>query len=176
MAKHMVKCFYCEHMFDANKEPYVKVKTNRYAHECCHNQSLGLSEKELKDKQDLEDYIKNLFNYEVLPESVNRQIKKYYTENKYTYSGMLKSLIYYYEIKHGDKEKAFGRVGIIPYVYEEAYRYYYAIWEAQQRSTEIVKKVLDIEAPTVEIRIPPPQRKPMITKRKLFTFLEEEDE
>lgn len=32
---HMVKCFYCGERFDRDWEPFIKVNSQRYAHECC---------------------------------------------------------------------------------------------------------------------------------------------
>lgn len=89
---------------------------------------------------------------------------------------MLKSLRYFYEIKHGDKTKANGGIGIIPYIYPEAAEYYYRIWLAQQENIERINEMYTmntIEIPVVEIHIPSPSRKPMKRKRRLFTFLEE---
>ena len=58
----------------------------------------------------------------------------------------------------------------MPYIYQKAYQYYFALWEAQQKNKDTV---VEEYIPTVkEIIIPPPQRK--IKKRKLFTFLDEE--
>ena len=44
---------------------------------------------------------------------------------------MLKTLIYWYEIKGNSTEKANGGIGIIPYVYKDASEYYYSIYLAQ---------------------------------------------
>ena len=84
---------------------------------------------------------------------------------------MLKSLVYFYDIKGNSIDKSYGGVGIIPYTYKKARDYYYAIWLAQQKNS-----VKDIEMyfPKVkEIEIPVPERK--IKQRKLFTFLDEEE-
>lgn len=128
---HKVKCFYCNHVFDRDKEPAEKIDgKNRYAHVECAEKAKGLLAKNEEDKQKLEEYIKNLFGYKVLPEGVNKQIRQFVVEYNYSYSGILKSLIYFYEIKHGDKEKAYGRIGIVPFVYSDALNYYRALWEA----------------------------------------------
>ena len=55
----------------------------------------------------------------------------------FTYSGMLKSLKWFYEIKHNDKDSSNGRIGIIPYIYKDAYDYYYNLYLAQQRNKDI---------------------------------------
>ena len=112
MAKHMVKCPICNQMFDANKEPYVMINSRRYAHEKCYQSSQEQEDKIQHDKRVLEEYIKELFGYKTLPERVNRQIKQYITNKNYTYSGIYKTLKYWFEIKKGDIEKANGGIGM----------------------------------------------------------------
>lgn len=183
---HPVKCYYCGKTFDRDKEPAVLIENKRrYAHEACFNITEQRNSQEQNDIIKLEDYIKQLFGYKVLPEAVNRQIRKFISENNYTYNGILKALKYHYEVKRADKEKAFGRIGIVPYVYQDAHNYYYEIWETQERNKAIIEtqtqaKELNgknkIEIPTIEIHIQSPERKPMRTPRKLFTFLDDFEE
>lgn len=174
---HKVKCFYCGHIFDRDKEPFVAIpnKAKRYAHKKCFNTVFEKQQLEQEQKQELENYIKTLFNYTTLPEIVNKQITHFITEKNYTYSGILKSLKYFYEIKNGDKEKAYGRIGIVPFVYDDAHNYYLAIWQARQKNEKVATKIIEqYVLPTTEIHIPIPKREPMKKHKKLFTFLEEE--
>lgn len=174
VAKHPVKCFYCGITFDANAEPFEKVNSRRYAHKTCHEQHLSTEDKTTHDKRILEEYIKKLFNYDTLPQRVNKQIQNYVHEKEYTYSGIYKTLRYFFEVRGNTIEKANGGIGIVPYVYEEAKTYWRALWEAQQQNAEIdsSKYVL----PAREVHILPPERKPMKHYRRLFTFLDEEVE
>ena len=83
---------------------------------------------------------------------------------------MQKALTYFYEVKGNSIEKANGGIGIIPYIYKDAYNYYYSLWLARQKNEA---KQIDLYVPQVkEIIIAPPKRKPK--KRPLFTFLDEE--
>ena len=168
MAKHLVKCYYCGQTFDANKESFIMVNSRRYAHEKCYNDNQKQKNKDELDKEELENYIKQLFNITKLTPKIQRQIKKYIEENKYSYSGIRRSLVYFFEIKKNSIDKANGGIGIVEWVYQEAFNYYYDLWLAQQRNQnkDFVKK-------EVIITIPPPQRK--IKKRKLFSFLDKED-
>lgn len=170
MAKHIVKCAICGMSFDANVEPFVKVSSRRYAHQkCSENKEENLSQLE-KDKEALEQYIMKLFNITYIDPRIRKQIKQYIEEYHYTYSGILKALVYHYEIKGGDIDKANGALGIVPYVYQKAYNYYYSLWEAQQKNKE---KIIEHYIPKVkEIIIPVPERK--IKKKKNFSFLDEE--
>lgn len=173
MAKHMVKCAICGEQFDANKEPFVKVNSRRYAHEKCSLSEEENKSKEQKDKEALEAYILQLFKIEYITPRIRKQIDTYIKENNYTYSGIHKALVYFYEVKGNSIEKANGAIGIVPYIYQNAYNYYYALWEAQQRNQDKVPIIQEYVPKVIEIRIQNPERK-IKKKRSLFSFLDEE--
>ena len=169
---HIVTCVYCKQRFDRDKFPYVQVSARRYAHQECSLTEEQKISKEEQDKIDLENYILKLFKVDYVDARVRKQIKQYREEFNYTYSGIRKALTYFYEVKGHSIEKANGGIGIVPYVYQHAYNYYLALWQAQQKNQD---KVLNDYVPRVkEIVIPRPQRK--VKKRELFTFLDEEKE
>ena len=133
--------------------------------------------KEERDKEALEVYIKKLFMTQIVPPRAQKQIKQFVEENKYTYSGILKSLKYFYEVKNGSLEKANGGIGIVPYIYDNAYQYYYAIWLAENENTKILEQQPSIlSIPQVEIHITSPKKEPVGRKRTYFSFLDEEVE
>ena len=77
-----------------------------------------------------------------------------------------------WEEKGNSIEKSRGGIGIVPYIYKDAYNYYFALWQAQQKNEN---KVVQQYVPAVkEIVIPRPQRK--VKTRPLFSFLDEEME
>ena len=163
-----VTCAYCQKPMSKKDEDCVMIGNGKYVHKACQ----ALEEKREKtDKEQLEDYIKDLFGTTYIDPRVRAQIKKYVEEFNYTYSGIRKALIYHYEIKGGDKSKANGGIGIVPYVYEAAYNYHYQLWLAQQKNKDVE---VELYTPKVkEIVIPRPERK--VKKRPLFTFLAEEE-
>lgn len=167
---HPVKCVICGKKFDRDRVPCVQIG-RRYAHSECALSEEEKKSKEQKDKEALEDYIKKLLNEDYINPRVRKSLKQYREEFKYTDSGMLKALIYFYEVKGNDKRKANGSIGIIPYVYKDAFNYYYALWQAQQKNES---KVIETYVPQVKvIKIPSPKAR--IKKRTLFQFLDEEN-
>lgn len=170
MAKHLVKCLYCQQIFDTNSIDFIQ-KGRRYAHAICAEKVEKEVSQEEKDKKALEDYIIKLFNWDYVEPRVQKQIKEYKEKLGFTYSGIKKALVFFFEVKKNPIEKANGGIGIVPYVYKDAFNYYYAIWEANQKN-EV--KVIEnkIKYQDIEVRIPVPQRESK--KRKLFTFLDEE--
>ena len=114
--------------------------------------------------------VMKLLEEEYISPKVRKQLAAYVEQYNFTYSGMKKALIYFYEVKGNDKKKANGGIGIIPYCYTDAYNYYYSLWVANQKNEG--KVIIDYKPQIREVRIPPPQLKPR--KRRLFNFFEED--
>ena len=167
---HIVKCLYCGKSFDRDKVPFEQVSARRYAHLECAAAAKESISKEEKDKKELEEYIMFLLKEDYISPRVRKQMKDFVENYHYTYSGMKKALVYFYEIKKNDISKANGGIGIIPYCYENAKNYYYAIWLAQQKNEN--KIILDYTPKVIEVRLPPPEIKKR--KRNIFSFLEED--
>ena len=170
MAKHMVKCKICGCSFDTNTEQAVIAGPRRYAHQACmpEGELAPLEVKEIdQDLVALKDYIKELLKDDYVEARVNKQIKDFQQEYGYTYSGMLKSLIYFYEVKGNSTEKANGGIGIVPFVYKDAYRYYYNIFLAKNQNKE---KDLSIFQKSREVVIKPPT-----LRKKIKLFFDSED-
>lgn len=129
---YLRKCLYCGGDIDIRDEEHTKVKT-RYVHNSCYN----------KRSSD-EDFI-NLI-YELLRTrgieynyvKCEAQRKKYISTNGYTNEGIYKTLQYFYEVKNGAIDKSNGGIGIVPYIYEEAKKYYEQI---EQRKKIIINNI-----------------------------------
>lgn len=160
---HPVKCSICGKVFDRDSIQAVKTGARRYAHATCdpNNKELVplLVKEEDPDLTKLKEYIKELFGKEANWAQIMRQIKIYTTEQNYSYSGILKSLEYFYRIKSNPIEKANGALGIVPFVYKDAYNYYYSLFIAQSQNEtkdiqSITTKVKEITIPLPEINLP----------------------
>lgn len=163
---HYVICTKCGKRFDRDKDQAVKDGARRYAHFECFPQGelVPLPQKD-PDLTALEDYIEKLLGKEYNPARVKKQIKDFTEENHYSYSGILKSLIYFYEVKGNSIEKANGGIGIVPFVYQDAYNYYYDLFVAKSRNEN--KDVAEITSKVKEITIRPPERP---IKKRFFNF------
>ena len=128
--------------------------------------------KEDLDKMKLEQYINKLFHTDYVDPRIQKQIKNYIKEYNFTYSGILKSLVYFYEVKQNPVEKSNDGIGIVPWVYKQAFNYYYAIWLAQQKNTN--KTVENYIPKETEIIIPRPKPKPH--KKHMFSFLDDKED
>lgn len=165
-------CHYCKKQIDKSKEQYKELSKGKFAHLSCWD----ANKDKLTDKEKLENYICDLYGIKKLNAKMNRQIKNYIDNQGYTYSGIHKALVYYYEIKNNkfDITKTGGGVGIVEYVYQQAYNYYYSIWEAHQNQEKFLKQDIQQFIPKeIKIVIPKPKRQPL--KKKLFSFLDRDE-
>ena len=152
----MCKCAICGKEFDRNAIQAVRHGARRYSHWTCEpNGELVPMEKKDEDLQKLLEYIDILFKGQQNQAKINQSIKKFHNEFGYSYSGIQKALYYFYEIKHNSIDKANGGISIVPFVYKDAYNYYYDLFMAQQRNEnkkpfiERVREII-IKPPKVE--------------------------
>lgn len=163
-----ITCKYCKKIFNKQEEEYVQLSNSIYAHVSCSELE---AKREKTDAEKLDDYIMTLFNYDYVPPRAKKQISQFIQEYNYTYSGILRTLVYFYEIKGGDREAAHDGIGIVPFVYQDAYNYYYSLWLANQRNED--KNISAYKPKTIEIKITSPEREPL--KRKRFSFLDDDE-
>lgn len=148
------------------------MSARRYAHALCAGTLSAEGAKIEQDKKALKEYIDNLLGENKSPVKINRQIKEYVDDLGYSYSGILRTLKYFYEVKQNPIDKANGGIGIVPFVYPQARNYYYEQWLLQQKNKE--KDVSQYIPKVKEITIKPPARQ--LKRRKIFMFLDEEAE
>jgi hypothetical protein len=169
---HYVTCIHCKEKFNRDKEEFIQVSERRYAHKKCAEAADAEKDQELKDLEALEEYIMKVLDEEYITARVRKQIKDFKKEYNYTYSGMLKSLIWWYDIKGNSAEKANGGIGILPFIYNDAYNYYLNLFLANQQN--INKDVKSYTSKVREITI----KSPVVEfSKKLFNLDDEvEDE
>ena len=170
---HPIKCACCGVTFDRDKIQAVKYNGRRYAHQTCFPQGeiVPLPIKEIDEGLvKLFDYTKQLLGEEYNHARVKKQVKDFKDEYGYSYSGMLKSLVYFYEVKGNSKDKANGGIGIVPFVYRDAYNYYFNLFLAKSANEN--KDITAYTSQTKEIVIKPPQA---YIPKKLFNLDDEEE-
>ena len=168
---HIVICPICKEKFDRDKIQAVKHGARRYAHYSCEpsGELVPLGPDADPDLQKLKEYIEKIYGNKANWALINKQIKKFKEESNYSYSGMLKSLVYFYEIKKQPIDKSQGGIGIVPFVYQDAYNYYYNLFMAQQANQD-----KSLFTQIKEIIIKPPKCRGK--RKKLFDLGEFEDE
>ena len=145
MAKHLVKCLYCGITFDADKESYRTVG-RRYAHTTCWEEHDSKIPQEQKDYEVLIQYLNNLFGSTPSP-LIIKQIRDYKKDYNYSYTGIMKTLQWWYEIQKKPIADTNAGIAIVPYIYKEASAYYYNLYLAATLNEEI-----EIKSPESKIR------------------------
>lgn len=167
MPKHIVKCTVCKQEFDTNEEEFIKTGATRYAHkECIENRDFKKTPEE-KDYEALCDYIKKLFGQDYINVKVDKQLRDFKKTYNYSYSGMLKTLTYWYQVKGNDVSMSNGGIGIIPWIYDEAYNYYYTLFKIHNLNAD--KEIKKLYKQRVDIVITSPRAK---TKKQIFSLEE----
>lgn len=134
-----VKCLYCSKEFLREEESYVQIG-NRYAHEEC--------AKEYQEEKDYEEKIHQLikekcgteYNYK----RVQSQIKKFKEQKEQSISPkeIYNVLLYWYNVRKEDPAQSHGGIGIVPYIYNEALKYYREERQRKKKFEEISKERL----------------------------------
>lgn len=165
-----VKCYYCNEMFNREKEATVRIGNRRYAHAACHEKNGSVIDVTVGSEsfKELENYIKKIFGKERLDARVYMQIKQFTTANSYTYENILKALKYSVEVKNNPIEKMNGGIGIVPYIYEESLQYYLKLEEKQNRNKD--KEINEFIPKEKIVSILNPKRK--VKKNDGFDFLD----
>lgn len=138
MAK-FVKCAHCG--LQGEKDKMVRFNNKNY-HELC--------VQEEKDKKELCDYIVKIFGLKAPGPRNYALIKKYKEENGYSYRSMLYSLKFFYEVQNNTTDKSHESIGIIPYIYEDAKKYYGNLAHKKTNLAETINK--QAEAKTVVVQ------------------------
>ena len=161
---HYVICPYCSERYNRDNTETVIVG-RRYYHKKCYELKSAKDQQETQDKQVLINYIQELFNIPQLTKKIMSQIEKFRVSYDYTYTGMYKSLKWFYETKQNPITKANDGIGIIPYIYEEAKQYYQNLFFIQENS---IRKNEDYTSKVVTFTIPNPKKK--VKQKKLFNI------
>ena len=171
---HYCICPKCNIRFDRDKEQAVKVSARRYGHASCfpNNKDFIPLKENIKDNEDykkLMEYINQKYGKNANFALINKQIKQFQKEQQYSLSGILKSLVYFYDVQSHTIDESNGGIGIVPYVYQQAYNYYYSLFVAKSLNEN--KDVKGIVEKVREITIPVPEIK---EKKRFFNIAEDE--
>ena len=112
-----VKCPECGTYND--KENTVYYNSKYYCKVCYDNKK-----RESQDYKDLIAYICELYQIDAPTGWMLKQIKDFNEQFNYTYRGMKTTLHYFYEIQEGNDVADSMGIGIVPFVYDEAKKFY----------------------------------------------------
>jgi len=143
----IVTCGGCGLKFNRSQEDAEFIKGKWYHFQCAKTKNA---------KIELDAYVCKIFSLKA-PGPVNNALLKKYRENYgYTYDGMMKALKFFYEVRKHSSEQAEEKVGIIPYVYQDAQDYYDSI---EKRQNKITSSAIKINPNEIKISFIKPETK-----------------
>lgn len=146
------------------------------------NKDSGVISVESKEKNNddtikvLQDTIQSIFGSRANWVVCMKQAKSYKNKYGYTYSGMARTLIWYYEKQKNDVKYSKGTLSIIPSNYDKAYNYYRANWEKQQQNKRLIGRATNQSSQTITIVAPTRKTLQDQLRKPQFTFLDEVEE
>ena len=172
----MAECRVCKRQINKKEDDWIMPSKNYYYHKKCYEnwkKAEPASDEEYKDL--IYDFIKRDLkkNYDYWICETQREK---FLKQKMTNKGILFSLKYFYEVKHGDWEKGHGGIGIVPFIYNDACAY----WAARERQAEGTIAEIERQMIAASQRTEKVVRKKEIKPRKtvisLDTIAEMEDD
>lgn len=112
-----VKCPTCGTLND--KENTISHSSKYYCKDCYDSKI-----KETQNYKELITYICELYQIEAPTGWILKQIKDFKEQFNYSYKGIGTTLRYFFEIKEGNDVADSMGIGIVPFVYDEAYKFY----------------------------------------------------
>ena len=110
-----VLCYYCKKNDDkVMKDQAIRIDNKNFHPHCA---------KIYADKKELAETICRIFKLKAPGPRNNAFISKYVSEGM-TYKGITRALMYFYDVQKNNTDKSNGGIGIVPWVYEDANRYY----------------------------------------------------
>lgn len=142
LAKHIVQCRTCGLKFDATPEAkdidWVVPTERMYYHKSCYEnwkKNMQDPKADMTPKQwydSAREFLAKDVRMDVDWEKFASQWKTFLRPSyrpEMTPKGIYFAIRYYFDVKHGDKAKAQGGIGIVPYVYAESCQH----WALQER-------------------------------------------
>lgn len=167
----MAKCPVCGLDFNKDKVKCVMYAARRYAHYACAPDK-PIYENEYTENEPLIkilDLTRKSLGDEFNQAKVIKQVNDFRINFNLSYEEIYRTILYWYNIRHNSPENSMGGIGIVPYVYKEANKFF----ETLRQSYELNKNIKDVEPEVKTIRIKQPRKE---TKSvKLFKMESEEE-
>lgn len=129
------KCPECEYQVDKETQRWVKHSAKTY-HEVCFQKF----EMRKQHRNDLHNYICELYGVSVPNPLILRQIKEYQEVNKFTLKGIELALRYFHDIQGNsildNKDDKIQGIGIVTWIYEEAKSHYIKMANITKKASE----------------------------------------
>ena len=144
---HEVQCRLCKSRFDTKKEEFVLVGQRSYYHKHCYDDWIS-GRNNVKTNGDEDFWYESVIDYLYRDVKMSINFSKLQNqwasftkpEKKMTPKGIYFAVRYYYDVNHGDKNKALGGIGIVPNIYKESAQYW---TDLEMRKTGTIDAIIE---------------------------------
>ena len=156
---HIIQCRLCKTRFDTDKEEFVLVGQRSYYHKCCYEEWVK-SRNNAKATGDENFWHESLIDYLYRDVKMSIDFTKFNSQwnnfirpgKKMTPKGIYFAIRYYYDVMHGDKEKAVGGIGIVQSIYKDAAQYWYDLETRKEGTIDaIISQIQERQSRPVQI-------------------------
>lgn len=132
---HIVTCRVCKKQFDTESlsiKEWIKPRNRLYYHTKCYDDWKNGKDKITTANNDIEFWYDAIVDFLYFVKKIDLDFAKFQNQWKsftaagknMTPKGIYFSVLYYYDIMKGNPEKSQGGIGIIPYIYNDAAKYW----------------------------------------------------
>lgn len=154
----LVKCAFCGlTTVDKSSDDYIRYHDKNFHKECGKRQ---------QERDEFFDYVCLLYKLKAPGPRIYSQASKFVTEKGYTYKGMARTLYFMYEVQSvkNNRDWSNATLGLIPYYYDDAQRYF-----AKRDAQKVQSKYL-LQKYQKEQTVVTTQLKPSTTRAPLYNI------
>ena len=147
----MIKCDFCKNQIEGID--YVTKNKKRYHSQCYAGMIDSAEQKngqkatalQAGDKGELLAYICKLYDIAEVSHTVDKQIEDFVHFKGYSYSGIQKTLYYFYELE-GNKvlDEFKDTIGIVPHCYDKARKFFESVFIANKANESFVPQETNV--------------------------------
>lgn len=142
-----VKCQYCGEYGHKEDMVYIETGKKKVVKKYYHEECLKIKELDSVEYKKLIEYVCNLFDIDKPTGMMMKQIKEYRQEYNYRYFAIQLALEYFFVVKD-NKIPEHKTLGIVPYIMEDAKKYYTHLAQLPNREIHVKSVTTHIHQPT----------------------------
>lgn len=169
---HIVQCRICKEKMDIDEyKDWIMPSTNWYYHIKCY-EDFGKKKKDLDAALDDDLWFQAAWDFLTKDQKIAVNFLKMksqwdtFLKKKMTSKGIYFCLRYFYEAQEGDRSKAEGGIGIVPYIYDDSCEYWARLDQREVGICQKIEEQLKQRFNRTEVRL----KRTSTKKAKLINF------
>ena len=144
---HIITCRICKKKFDIDAEDYVLVGQKAYYHKACYDEWRGTKDHVTANNTDENFWYEAMVDYlyrdvkmgDMDFSKIRRQWGNFVKPSRgFTPKGVYFAIRYFYDVLHGDVQKAQGGIGIVSSIYNDSAEYWVKMENKKEGTLEAI--------------------------------------